>query len=157
MCLQEAKKRAKEKAEAQKQVEAILEAASGGGGVDGAAAGGGGGTNGGGEGEVVDSAKRAKALSKKIKKLEGVKTKRDAGEAINAVSRVAGLLYVVLRCAVCHVFTKILACIAAVAVVPYLPSRQLYHERSGSAVSAWEGEGWESRPAREGWLLLYCM
>lgn len=33
----------------------------------------------------MDPAKRAKALSKKIKKLETVQAKKDAGEAINAV------------------------------------------------------------------------
>lgn len=72
---QEAKKRAKEKAEAQKQMEAILAAAAGGdeGKEEAAAA------------AAVDPAKRAKALSKKIKKLETVKAKRDAGEAINSV------------------------------------------------------------------------
>ena len=77
---QEAKKRAKEKAEAQKQVEAILTAAAGGdegkegkGGEENAPA------------APMDPVKRGKALSKKIKKLETVKAKKDAGETINAV------------------------------------------------------------------------
>lgn len=95
---QEAKKRAKEKAEAQKQVEALLAAASGQDKDNGAERGdgsvnngagvgvGGGGGAGEPEGPTVDPAKRAKALNKKLKKLEGVKAKRDAGEAINAVS-----------------------------------------------------------------------
>lgn len=80
---QEAKKRAKEKAEAQKQVEAILAAAAGEGDGKSNAEGTEGGEAPG--GAAVDPAKRAKALSKKIKKLETVKAKKDAGEAINAV------------------------------------------------------------------------
>lgn len=93
---QEAKKRAKEKAEAQKQVEALLAAASGQDKDIGAERGdvnvnngagvGEGGRGGEAEGATVDPAKRAKALNKKLKKLEGVKAKKDAGEAINAVS-----------------------------------------------------------------------
>ncbi|CAM9309742.1 unnamed protein product [Ascophyllum nodosum] len=91
---QEAKKRSKERAEAQKQVEALLAAASEQGkdenGVqDGVGEGqrssnGGGAGGGSGEAEGVDPAKRAKALNKKLKKLEVVKTKKDAGEPINS-------------------------------------------------------------------------
>ena len=47
---------------------------------------GGGAGGGSGEAEGVDPAKRAKALNKKLKKLEVVKTKKDAGEPINSVS-----------------------------------------------------------------------
>ncbi|CAM9492695.1 unnamed protein product, partial [Ectocarpus sp. 6 AP-2014] len=78
---QEAKRRAKEKAEAQKQVEAILAVAAGG-DADGGEGGGGGGEAV--AAAAVDPAKRAKALSKKLKKLETVKAKKEAGEAINA-------------------------------------------------------------------------
>ena len=50
---------------------------------------------GGGRGEaaVVDPAKRGKALSKKMKKLEAVRAKKDAGEAINAVGALALLFF----------------------------------------------------------------
>lgn len=80
MLYQEAKKRAKEKVEAQKQVEAILAAAAG--GAEEAQEGGEGAEG------AVDPVKRAKALSKKLKKLESVKAKKEAGESINAVSPV---------------------------------------------------------------------
>lgn len=87
---QEAKKRAKEKAEAQKQVEAILAAAAGDGDGKSNAEGGGGAEAS--EAAAVDPAKRAKALSKKIKKLETVKAKKDAGESINAVGWVGAVV-----------------------------------------------------------------
>ena len=82
MYSQEAKKRAKEKADAQKEVEAVLAAASGGAGAEAQAGADGAGAGG---GAAVDPVKRGKALSKKIKKLEAVKVKKDAGESINAV------------------------------------------------------------------------
>lgn len=71
-------------------MEAVLAAASGGGetqaGADGA--------GGEGQGAAVDPAKRGKALSKKIKKLEAVKAKKDAGESINAVGHCFALSFV---------------------------------------------------------------
>ena len=42
---------------------------------------------------MVDPAKRGKALSKKMKKLEAVRAKKDAGEAINAVGALALLFF----------------------------------------------------------------
>lgn len=81
---QEAKRRAKERVEAQKQVEAILAAASedsGNSAAPGAAA-----EEGAGGADPMDPVKRAKALAKKLKKLDGVKAKKEAGESINAVS-----------------------------------------------------------------------
>lgn len=87
---QEQKRRAKERAEAQKQVEALLAATRDEKGEDTATKNGGHrGTKGdcvGGTGtEAADSAKRAKALTKKLKKLEGLKEKKAVGEAINEV------------------------------------------------------------------------
>lgn len=63
-------------------MEAILAAASGGDETPQ----GNGAEEAGGAGGAVDPAKRAKALAKKLKKLEAAKSKKEAGETINAVS-----------------------------------------------------------------------